>query len=66
MKDWHREAEQLAADNTRLRNGILTIKDRVEHLSHVKMNDGSTLHQFCRSLIVGPTPELAPRKDEVA
>jgi hypothetical protein len=63
--DWARKAELLAAENTRLRNGILAIKDRIEDAPHVRMRNGITMHQYCRELVIGATPELESHKDAV-
>ena len=47
---------KLAGENERLRVGIMTIRDlaRAHNLEHIKMRDGTTLHEYCRQLIIGP------------
>lgn len=55
--DFQARAERLALDNVRLRSGIAAIQQRSNDLPHVVMPNGISLHDYCRALLIGPSPQ---------
>lgn len=56
------KVEQLGNETVRLRMGVMAILERTRETPHIVMNNGQTMHDFCRALLVGPT--LPPQGQE--
>jgi hypothetical protein len=63
VDSWQLKAEKLAEENERLRLGIIAVRTRMRDISHILMDDGRTVGEFCRTLLVGPPPEPPSIKD---